>query len=102
MPPPTPTCPVLSAEQESFAEMLSPGHKTLFCLDFSQAEREEAMALATPRASSSYETPSVPMSPDMAVETVLKKKKKEQGGAKGDMQMPQNRIDPRHPYNTYP
>lgn len=70
----TPTssdCSQLSQEEQAFASQLSDAHRSVFCGDFTSAQRVEAMALATPQAEG-ITSNQTSISPDEAVEIVMR------------------------------
>ena len=74
----TPDCSHLSKQEKEFASKLSAIHKTMFCNHFSLSQRLRAMALVSTEMQDLTEK-NTPITPDEAVEAIMKDARKNQG-----------------------
>lgn len=86
-------CSHLSDQEKLFAAELSDMHRTMFCRHFSVTQRIEAMTLASPEVEK-LTGQKTDITPDMAVETVMKNARQNKG-TKKEMQTKPN------PYSNY-
>jgi len=94
-------CSHLSQQEQQFAMQLSDMHRTMFCRHFSVSQRIEAMTLA--HSGSQGVTSGQPqISPDAAVEVIMKNARKDQSS---DTQQGQQQQPSKNPYGgsySYP
>jgi hypothetical protein len=76
----------LSTQEQAFAAQLSPIHKTMFCRHFSVAQRIEAMTLASSQVQG-IDGQMATISPDEAVEIVMKNARQEEPSTPSQGQM---------------
>ncbi|GAB4191735.1 MAG: hypothetical protein Tsb0015_13750 [Simkaniaceae bacterium] len=81
-------CAKLSTEEQSFASQLGLMHKMLFCGQFTSSQRQEAMNMVKQSRKPpkqgiwQSQTDEMGMSPDEAVEAILKKNRKNNAKSK--------------------
>ncbi|QVL57618.1 MAG: hypothetical protein KFB93_00650 [Simkaniaceae bacterium] len=95
-------CSHLSETEKAFASQLSDMHRTMFCRHFSVSQRLRAMALN----SSEVETltgQQTTISPDQAVEAVMKDARQDQSQSNGDgsQQQQGQQQQGQNPYSNY-
>ena len=94
-------CSQLSDQEQQFASQLSPMHRAMFCRYFSDSQRIEAMTLVSSEVEKLTGKPTN-ISPDEAVEIVMKTARQNQNNGSGQQIEAQPQQNPYSKYGSPP